>query len=165
MDAKRLLKHLFIPDWFAVRAFSAEALKAIEQSVGESERRHACELRFVVEGALPLGPLWRGQTPRARAQELFSLLRVWDTEQNSGVLIYIQMVDHRIEIVADRGIAKRVAQEKWDAICRTMERAFPAGRYRAGSLEAIAGITALLQEHFPATRDNPDELPDRPVVL
>ena len=102
---------------------------------------------------------------RDRALELFSALRVWDTEHNSGVLIYLQMVDHRIEIVADRGIARLVAQAQWDAICRRMETEFHAGRFEAGALSAIDEITRLLAAHFPAGESNPDELPDRPVVI
>lgn len=165
MDLKRVLKHLLVPDWLATRSFSPAVLAQIEQAVRASERLHDGELRFVVEGDLDLWPLLRGQMPRERALEIFSTLRVWDTEQNSGVLIYLQMIDRRIEIVADRGIARRVPQERWDRICRTMELQFPRGRYREGALEAIGQITQLLAEHFPAGGANPDELPDKPVVL
>ncbi|NBR29019.1 MAG: hypothetical protein EBT83_11515, partial [Betaproteobacteria bacterium] len=91
--------------------------------------------------------------------------RVWDTEHNSGVLIYVQLVDRRIEIVADRGIAARVAQPEWDAICRRMEAAFRERRFEAGALAAIAEITALLARHFPPQGDNPNELSDKPVIL
>jgi uncharacterized membrane protein len=96
---------------------------------------------------------------------LFSELRVWDTEANSGVLIYLQMVDHRIEIVADRGISRLVAQSEWDAVCRRMEAEFRERRFEAGTLGAINEITELLAKHFPPEADNPDELPNRPVVL
>ena len=96
---------------------------------------------------------------------MFSLLDVWDTEENTGVLIYVQLIDHAIEIVADRGIAKRVPQAEWDAICRAMERAFRADRYEQGALEAIGTVTAILARHFPPGAANPNELPDKPVVL
>ena len=110
--------------------------------------------------------LFMKKPARARAEDLFASLRVWDTEHNSGVLVYVQRVDRRIEIVADRGIAARVAQAEWDAICREMEAAFREGRFADGALRAIERCTGLLAAHFPARgRRNPNELPDRPILL
>ncbi len=165
MDALRLLRHLFTPHWMAIRAFPRRALKSIEGAIRASEKLHDGELRFVVEGGMHPGPLWRGQSVRARAEEVFALLRVWDTEHNSGVLIYVQLVDRCVEIVADRGIAARVGQDEWDAICRQMQASFRERRFLEGSQAAIAEITALLVQHFPAHGDNPNELPDKPLVL
>jgi uncharacterized membrane protein len=162
---KRLFKHLFTPHWVIDRAFPRATLSAIETAIAASEKTHNGELRFAVEAGLHPLPLWRGQTARRRAEELFATLRVWDTEHNSGVLIYVQLVDRRIEIVADRGISARVAQAQWDAICRRMEAAFREGRFEAGALAAIGEITSLLAQHFPPLSDNPNELPDGPVVL
>jgi uncharacterized membrane protein len=165
MTLARILRHLAIPDWVAHRAFPAATLQRIQASIRASERLHEGELRFALEGGLDLAPLLRGLSPRGRALEWFSRLRVWDTERNSGVLIYLQLVDRDIEIVADRGINARVAQLQWDAICRRMEDAFRAGRFEEGVLAGIHEITALLKAHFPAGSGNADELPDRPVVL
>jgi len=167
MTIKRLVRHMLVPDWIANRAFTGTVLDAIEHAVGASENTHRGELQFVVEASLDLLPITRGLTPRDRALEVFSMLRVWDTEENSGVLIYVQLVDHAIEIVADRGIAARVPQQQWDAICRHLEAAFRTGRHRDGALEAIAEVTTLLAQHFPAGAGaaNPNELPNRPVVL
>ena len=165
MQLARALKHLLVPDRVALRPFSSAALDRIEQAIGTSERRHGGELRLALEANLNPLEVLRGRSARSRALELFSHLRVWDTEQNSGVLVYLQMVDHRIEIVADRGIARRVPQAQWDAICRRMETAFRARRFEAGALEAIGEITELLAQHFPPGEQNPDELPDRPVIV
>ena len=165
MNTSRVLKHLFTPHWIANRAFPRRALDAIEAAIGASEQTHDGELRFAVEAALHPLPLWRGQSARGRAREVFAALQVWDTEHNSGVLIYVQLVDRRIEIVADRGISAKVAQEEWDAICRRMEDAFKAGCFEEGALKAIREISALLAQHFPPLSENPNELPDRPVVL
>ena len=134
-------------------------------AIGDSERRHRSELRFVIEGALPVAALLQQLSTRERAIDLFSALRVWDTADNSGILIYVQLVDHRVEILADRGINARVAQSEWDAICREMEAAFAAGQWRNGAVSAIARAGDLLARHFPATDDNPNELPDAPLVL
>jgi uncharacterized membrane protein len=165
MNIKRIVKHLFAPHWIATRAFPRRTLDAIEAAIRSSEKTHDGELRFAVEAGLHPLPLWRGQTTRQRAQEVFADLRVWDTEHNSGVLIYVQLVDRAIEIVADRGINAKVPQQQWDAICRRMEAAFKDGSFEHGALKAIDEITALLARHFPPRSQNPNELPDSPVVL
>jgi uncharacterized membrane protein len=165
MNASRWLRHLLLPDWWARRAFGRADLAAIGAAIAASESTHRGELRFVVEGALAPAALWRNATARARAVELFASQRVWDTEGNSGILIYVQLVERRVEILVDRGIAARVAQAEWDAICRAMESAFRAGRWREGALAAVARAGELLAAHFPAGADNPNELPDAPLVL
>lgn len=165
MQLSRMLRHLLFPHWWVLRAFPKSALGAVERAIAASETSHQGELRFVVEASLPPFGLLRGQTPRARAVELFSQLRVWDTEKNSGVLIYLQLIDRRVEIVADRGIDAKVGHAFWRAVCRRMELAFREGRFETGALEALSEITEALTEHFPAASDNPNELPDSPLVL
>jgi uncharacterized membrane protein len=165
MDLRRALRHLFAPPWCVRRAFPMPALDRIEEAIGASEKSHRGEIRFAVEGSLDFLAVLRGLTPRARALDVFALLRAWDTEENTGVLVYVQLVDRDIEIVADRGIAARIAQPEWEAICRSMEEAFKARRYDTGVLAGIAEVGALLKRHFPAGPVNADELPDRPVAL
>ncbi|HYN13996.1 MAG TPA: TPM domain-containing protein [Burkholderiales bacterium] len=157
----RNARHLLAPDWVVRRAFSPAVLRRIGEAISASERRHRGEIRFAVEAGLPL-PL---VPPRRRAEQLFAQLGVWDTEDNSGVLVYVQYVDRDIEIVADRGIAARVPNAEWEAICQRMERAFRERRFEQGSLEAIDAVTQLLERHFPPRGTNPNELPDQPTVL
>jgi uncharacterized membrane protein YgcG len=165
MSFGRALRHLVAAPWAVRRAFPPQVLHEIEAAITASERAHRGEVRFVVEGALDFVPVLRGQTPRARALEVFSLLRVWDTEENTGVLLFVQLVDRDIEIVADRGIAHRIPQPEWEAVCRRMEEAFREGRFQAGALDGIREVSRLLAQHFPAGARNIDELPDRPAVL
>jgi len=165
MDVARVLKHLALPGWSLRLAFCSDDLAAIGAAVAASERAHRGELRFVVEGPLPLASLWHGESARQRAAGLFARYRVWDTEENSGILIYVQLADRRVEILADRGIAAKVPQAEWDAICREMEQAFRAGRWREGALAAVARAGELLAANFPAGERNPNELPDQPLVL
>lgn len=165
MNLSRLIKHLLLPDWWARRVFARADLATIGDAIAACEQLHRGELRFVVEGPLPLSALWRELSPRNRAVELFSQLRVWDTAENSGILIYVQLLDRRVEILADRGIAAQVPQAEWDAICREMETNFRNGQWRAGVLQAVDQAGRLLARHFPAAGDNPNELPDQPVVL
>jgi uncharacterized membrane protein len=160
---RRALKHLITPHWLALRRFPRTTLHRIEKAVKASERSHRGEIRFAVEGPLHLAHL--RLSPRERAKQVFAQLGVWDTEENSGVLIYVQLVDRRIEIVADRGIAARVKQPEWDAVCRAMERSFKAGQFEGGALEAIQSVTAILARHFAAHGAHPNELPDKPAVL
>ncbi len=165
MSLGRALRHLLAAPWVVRRTFPPRVLSSIEAGIGASEQSHRGEVRFVLEGALEFVPVLRGLTARVRALEVFSLMRVWDTEENTGVLIYLQLVEKDIEIVADRGIARLIPQGQWDAICQRMELAFADGRYEAGVTGGIAEISALLARHFPAGKDNPDELPNTPAVL
>lgn len=165
MKLSRLLTHLLLPDWWRRRVFAAADLTAIGAAIAAGERLHRGELRFVAEASLAPAALWRQQSPRDRAAELFAQLRVWDTAENSGILIYVQLADHRVEILADRGIAARVAQAEWDAICREMETSFRQGQWRDGALRAVTRAGTLLAQHFPAGANNPDELPDQPLML
>ena len=165
MDSARVLRHLTTGQRATRRKFPVAALLAIETAIQGGELRHSGEVRFAVEHALEPMSVLRGETPRERAVAIFTRLRVWDTEHNSGVLIYVLLADHAVEIVADRGIHKKVAQEAWQAICRHMETEFRAGRFEAGALGGIVAVHELLARHFPASARNPDELPNRPVVL
>lgn len=165
MNLRRLFKHLLMPPWLAGRAFSAGVLQRIEDAVTASEGRHRGELCVAIEPSLDLMPLLRGQSPRARAEELFSQLRVWDTAENSGVLLYVNYADHDIEIVADRSIAAKVTQAQWEDICHGIEAHFRAGRFEQGMLEAVQAVADLLALHFPAAVGNPNELSDRPILL
>ena len=165
MDLKRIFKHLSLPQWRIGLAFPKRVLHAIEQAIAASEKNHDAELRFAVEAGLPLAALLRGQTARQRAVGVFAQLRVWDTEHNSGVLIYVQLVDRKVELLADRGINARVPQEEWNAICHRLEQRYRKGEFEQGTLAAIGEITEHLARHFPPREKNPNELPNRPVVL
>jgi hypothetical protein len=165
MNLKRFFRHALLPPWVARRTFSPPVMRRVEDAVKSSERSHRGELRVAVEACLELEQLWRKLSPRARAEEVFSQLRVWDTAENSGVLLYINWADRNIEIVADRGISARVTQDEWEAICRVIERSFRTGQFETGLLQGIAQITNLLTTHFPAASDNVDELSNKPVVL
>jgi uncharacterized membrane protein len=165
--ARRILRHLAVMPHAARRALSPEALHRIAQATRSAEAGHQGEVRFAIEAALPWSYLRRHAPARQRAWMLFSKLRVWDTEHNNGVLLYVNLADRALEIVADRGIAARVPRATWQAICHRARDRFRDGQIEAGALEAIGTIGAVLQEHFPLpsgqTRGN--ELPDDPVTL
>ena len=162
---RRFFRHFLKPPWATRRAFPKGALEAITQAINASEASHQGEIRFAVEAHLQPFELWRKMTPRQRALQVFADLGVWDTEGNSGVLIYLLLADRDVEIVADRGISAKVPQDTWQAICQRMEQSFAKGRFQDGVLSGIAEISTLLTTHFPASVDNRDELPDQPVIL
>jgi uncharacterized membrane protein len=166
----RWFRHLFLDQLALTRAFPLTTLAAIERAVGAQERCHRGELRVAIEGGLPLPALVAGRSAHERALEHFARLRVWDTEDNAGVLIYLLLADRRVEIVADRGIHARVGAAAWEAICGAMDREFAAGRYEQGILTGLSAVSDLLAQHFPAPAGgdpgaNPNELSDAPVVL
>ena len=165
MQWKRMLRHMLSDQRSLRRAFPRAALRAIRDQIGEQEKRHGGELRFAVEASLPLLRLWHRQDARSRAVELFGTLRVWDTEHNSGVLIYLLLADKRVEIVADRGINSKVGAAAWEAICGEMQRSFAAGRFEQGVTLGVAAVSDLLAAHYPPVAARANELPNEPVVL
>lgn len=165
MQMKRLLKHVFTTRLQLKQAFSTSALREIETAIKTSEAGHSGEFRFAVEVALEPMAVLRGQTSRMRAVELFSNLRIWDTEHNCGLLIYVLLADRAVEIVADRGIHAKVGEAEWARICHQMEAAFREKDFRGGVLAGIKSVTQHLTAHFPARIGDQNELSDRPVVL
>lgn len=166
MDFRRIIRHLTTGQSAVKRAFPPAALTAIEQAIARSETTYDGEIVFAVEASLDLPLLLQNQSVRDRAIDVFSLLRVWDTEYNNGVLIYLLLADHKVEIMVDRGIHARIDQAVWETICNTMKTAFESGQFEQGVLAGIDLLTQVLQPFFPVGIDKKgNTLPDRPVVL
>ncbi|MEP6503080.1 MAG: TPM domain-containing protein [Betaproteobacteria bacterium] len=165
MQLDRFIKHLLTTRWQVQRAFPRRTLDAIEAAIRAGEAQHGGEIRFAVEGALDGRPLFEGQSARGRAIDVFSQLRVWDTENNNGLLIYVLLADRAVEIVADRGIDTKVGSDEWSAVCHEMETAFRQANHEAGVVAGVQAVTRHLAAHFPAAGQPGNELPDAPVVL
>lgn len=165
MDLLRILKHLLYPDWIVRRAFPPPVMARIESAIAASEARHRGEICFAVEASLSLRALLAGQSAHERAVEVFSQLRVWDMEENNGVLIYLLLADHDVEIVADRGVSRALPPDRWMEVCRAMETHFRAGRYAEGVLAGVEEIGRQLAALYPREGADVNELPDRPVQL
>ncbi|MBI5276910.1 MAG: TPM domain-containing protein [Burkholderiales bacterium] len=162
----RIWKHRWLDESDTRKAIPDDLVQRLARRVAASERRHTGEIRIFVEAGLPLSYLWQDATPRRRALAMFGKLRVWDTEQNNGVLIYLLLAEHAIEIVADRGLSQRVSHDEWQAIVNRMGSAFREKRFEDGLTQALAEVSALLVQHFPAQGGdvNPNEMPDEPVL-
>jgi uncharacterized membrane protein len=164
--ARRLLRHMVTDQASTRRRYPTSALDAIERAIAAGEVRHRGQVCVAIEASLPLARVLAKLAPRERALEVFGLARVWDTEENCGVLLYVLLADRDVEIVADRGIHAKVGDDAWQAICATMEGAFAQGRFGDGLAAGVAAVNALLERHFPsggAARAN--ELVNRPIVL
>ena len=162
---QRLARNLF-GAWFGVqRWFPRPALARIAAAITEGERSHSGEVCFAVEARYAPWAVLAGRTPVGRARDVFGRLGVWDTQDNSGVLLYLQLAERHVEIVADRGIAARVDHAQWQALCAQFIDEMHAGPAEAAVLACIERIHALLQAHFPASSDNPREFPDDPIIL
>lgn len=165
MNINRILKHLLVTDGQVSRTFGRRTLDNIEAAIKASEAEHVGEIRFAVEGGLDGAPLFKGQSARERAIELFSQLRVWDTEQKTGVLIYLLLADRAVEIVADRGIHAKVNSQEWGKVCRQMEAAFRQSNFEGGVVSGVQAVTRHLKQHFPSDSNDRNELPDKPMVV
>ena len=167
----RLLRHRWVDDSDLRRSLPTDALARITASVAASELRHSGEIRVCVEAGLPLSYLWRGLSARDRAGALFGKLGVWDPAHNTGVLLYLLLAERAIEVVADRGLNAHVNPAQWQAIVNGLSQALRSGQPEAGLLAAVAAVNGLLAQHFALDPsgggggDNPNELPDAPLLL
>ena len=167
---KRFFKHRWVDEASIRRELPPELLLRLEQRVQASERRHSGEIRICVETSLPLRYLFQ-DAPTAtlvqeRALEVFSSMRIWDTANNNGVLIYLLTVEHAIEVVADRGLNSWMDAAAWVRLVSEMGSAFKRGDYEGGLTHALEEVSSILVQHFPlrAGESNPNELPNAPVI-
>ncbi|MEO7392113.1 MAG: TPM domain-containing protein [Ramlibacter sp.] len=162
----RMLRHRWLDEADTRKAIPPDLVERLARRVSASEKRHSGQVRIYVEAGLPMSYLGRSAAPRERAVAVFGKLRVWDTEHNNGVLIYLLLAEQAIEIVADRGLNDRVPAAQWQAIVQRMQTAFRESRYEDGLTQALEEVSALLVEHFPLApgEANPNELPDEPVL-
>jgi uncharacterized membrane protein len=162
----RWVRHLWIGPVHVARAFPAEAYARIEQAIADGEGRHRGELIFAVESSLGTAAIWSRTTPRERAVQVFAEFGVWDTEEDNGVLLYLMWADHAVEVIADRGAARRVDPAAWARACDSVRDSFVAGRHVDGVLAAIAVLNDALAAAYPADGGaGRNELPNRPLVL
>lgn len=164
---RRFFRHRFWDEADVRRVLPAAALARLSARVTQSEQRHAGEIRLCVEASLPMSYLWRGAAARERALALFGKLRVWDTEHNNGVLVYLLLAEHAIEIVADRGLNRRVSAAQWQAIVDSLRQSLRDGQFEQGLVDAVRAVEVVMAEHFPPDPTAPprNELPDAVVVI
>ena len=147
------------------KLFPPAALAGIGAAITAGERRHRGELRLIVENAMPPDAIWSDISNRQRAIALFAEYGVWDTEDNCGVLIYVNLAERKVDIVVDRNIGRKIDAATWQQVCSTMTAGFARGEFEASTLAAVEQVNALLGAHFPATGARANELPDQPLVL
>ena len=161
----RMKRHLLTTASAGKRAFPQTTVKAIEAAIAEGETLHRAEVCLIVEAALPLEAIMHGLTARERASALFTQHRIWDTEENCGVLIYINLADHKVEIVTDRAVGRLIAARDWQAICHSMTQGFARGAFHDSTIAALTQVNTLLQQHFPANGTRPNQIANKPIIL
>lgn len=161
----RAIKHWRSTPATARQAFPQATLQAIESAIADGEQIHHAEVRFIVEAGLTPAMAYQGVSNRQRARELFAQYGIWDTEDNVGVLIYINLAEHQVDIVADRNVGRRITPEQWQAVCRTMTAGFCTGNFHDSTLQALHQLNGLLQNHFPASGAPRNQLPNDPILL
>lgn len=161
----RFFKHLFTTKASARRLFPKDAIDAITDAIEQSEKKHRAEVVFVIEASLDPIEVLQGKTGKERCIEIFAQHRVWDTEENNGVLIYLLLADHDIEILADRGVYRVAGDSYWEKLCQQIESHFRSGQFTEGVVEGIQTLTELLVKHYPKDGADPDELTNRPAII
>ncbi len=165
MGPGRFFRHLCAGSWSVNRAFPAHVMQVIAREIRAAEATHRGQIVFAVQPCLDVWHVVRGKSARERAIEVFSELHIWDTEHNNGVLIFLLLADHDVEIVADRGIHVRCGPQAWEEICRKMEAEFRASRFEEAVILGVRAIGEHLARYYPGDDTNPNELPDRPVII
>lgn len=166
MNIARVFKHLVYPPWLVRNKFSPESLIKIEQNIADSEALHSAEIRFAVESSMGFFDLLQDTPCFQRGVDVFSELRIWDTAENNGVLVYLLLADRKVEIVADRGFNEKVSKAEWQHICQLMEKSFAKKQFEAGVIKGIDEITQKVVKFYAIkNQSNPDELPNKPVIL
>ena len=161
----RLWRHLVCTNSRAASAYGADGLHRIEQAIGESEKRHSCEIRFIVESNLDSIEIWRGVQPRARAMHLFSQLNVWDTEQNNGLLLYVLLADRAVEIVVDRAIRSAMPDSHWQKVLSQLTLAYKADDFTNATIKALSEISQDLAIHFAPIAGDKNELTNKATLI
>jgi uncharacterized membrane protein len=161
----RLFRHFLITAQHGRRAFPESTLKAIQKAIAHGEKRHRAEVRLMIEASLPLHEVLAGTSPRQRARELFSEYRVWDTEENCGILIYINLADHDVEIVTDRAVGRTLGHDAWESVCQMMTGGYKQGQFEDSTVAAVERLNDLLEAAFPDDGSRANQLSNRPLML
>ncbi|MBC7500973.1 MAG: TPM domain-containing protein [Herminiimonas sp.] len=162
---KRTVRHLMTTTAAGKKAFPDAALKAIQKAIAEGEQQHRAEMRLIIEPALDFDTAWAGITSRQRARELFSQYGIWDTEENCGILVYINLADHKVEIIADRGVDRVLEKHDWASVCQTMTQGFARGEFGTSAVAGIEQLNVLLKNRFATDGSRDNQLSNRPLVL
>lgn len=165
----RVARHLWLDAGDVDRLLGRGWDQRMQEAIAQIETHSSAELRLCVEAALPWSWLARArsadpdQLVRERAVSLFGQLRVWDTEHNSGVLIYVLLAEHAIEIVADRGL-REIPNAQWEQVASDLAVGLRTGQQDKALLEALRRCGQLLSALNLPQDQQGNELPNMPFV-
>lgn len=119
----------------------------LSKHVASAEKGHRGEIVLIIEDHLPIKTAYF-EGCRARAINLFSQYRVWDTEENTGVLVYINICEKNLQIISDRGINKYVSLNVWEAICDKAISQIAKKQIDSALINLLNDIGQLLRQYY-----------------
>lgn len=159
----RLFRQLIFVPCLHNTWLTKEVKNRLTDAISEAEQGHQGEIRLIIENHLPIGSAYR-QDSLSRAVDLFGLYKVWDTSHNTGILVYVNLCEHSLQIIADRGIDGK-AHNDWQALCDQALTKFKQKQFEQGLTELIAHLGKILNTHYPSDDISGNELPNRPIYL
>ena len=155
---------LFVPLMHS-KWLTAAAKARLTAKVTSAERGHRGEVFLIIENHLPIQQAYHIGC-RERAIDLFSEYRVWDTEENTSVLVYVNICEHSLEIVADRGISAHVSPTVWRAMCDKAVAGIANQKTEESLLELLDEVGQVLRQYYHLEHDPAgNELSDTVVYL
>lgn len=125
----------------------------IVRAILQAERNTSGEIRVHIESHTRLDHF-------TRAQEVFHVLKMDNTKDENGVLIYVAVNDRKFAIVGDKGINKVVPNDFWDTTKDAIQHQFKQGNFKQGIIDGILSAGKELETHFPWQHGNQNELSD-----
>lgn len=132
---------------------TAEEEEAIISAIRTAEQNTSGEIRVHIESSSKMDPF-------ERAMEVFHYLKMDNTKQQNGVLIYVAVEDKTFVIYGDKGINDVVPDDFWDSTKDIIQTHFKLGRFKEGLIEGILKAGKQLENHFPWIHNDQNELPD-----
>jgi len=137
-----------------VEAFlTTEEEQEIVDAILEAEKNTSGEIRVHIEASAKMDHF-------SRAQQVFHFLKMDNTKDENGVLIYVAVDDKKFVIYGDRGIDRAVPKGFWESTKNTIASHFKKGAYKKGIVEGILKAGKELEEHFPWHHGDENELSD-----
>jgi uncharacterized membrane protein len=131
-----------------------EEEKEVVAAIQRAERKTSGEIRVHIEKSSK-GDIWE------RAMEVFHLLKMDNTKEDNGVLIYVAIDDRNFVIYGDKGINKVVPPNFWESTKDAIVAQFKKGDFKQGLIDGILKAGHQLQEHFPWSEGNENQLSDK----
>ncbi len=130
----------------------------IEQAIAHLEKQSSAELRVIVERKA------KSDDAVKRAEQLFDELKMYQTEQRNGVLIYLSFKPRFVAVVGDVGIHQKVGDEFWQDVYNAMKQQCQSGQFTQAICNGIQEVEKQLTKYYPIQPDDVDELSNEVII-